>query len=64
MTIILNQEQARLYDLGFWEARRIEDDLVDQVDRDGIDEPVVVAYPDGRVAFALTPPPAVRRARR
>jgi hypothetical protein len=36
MTIRLTAEQSALWDEGFWSARRLEDDIIEQLDRDNV----------------------------
>jgi hypothetical protein len=53
MTIRLTAEQSALWDEGFWSARRLEDDIIEQLDRDNITEQVVVTLDTGEVIFAV-----------
>jgi hypothetical protein len=55
MTIIVSEQQARLYEEGFHEATRLEDDLIELVDRLAWQGPVVVQTIAGQVLFGLTP---------
>ena len=54
MTITLTSEQSALYEEGGWAAWRIEETVIEDLDRQNITEPVVVTLDDGSVAFAIT----------
>jgi hypothetical protein len=57
MTIRLTDEQSILYLDGGWEAYRVEEDILDYLDRIGVWEPVAVVLSDASaVAFYVTPP--------
>ena len=57
MTITLTDEQSILYLEGGWDAYRIEEDILDHLDRQHITEPVAVILCDGSaVAFYVTKP--------
>jgi hypothetical protein len=57
MTIRLTDEQSILYLDGGWEAYRVEEDILDYLDRIGVWEPVAVVLSDGSaVCFYVTPP--------
>jgi hypothetical protein len=57
MTIRLTDEQSILYLDGGWEAYRVEEDILDHLDRLGITEPVAVILSDGSaVCFYVTKP--------
>lgn len=47
--------QAALYDEGHFTAWRIEEDILEDLERRGITEEVIVLLDTGAVAFALTP---------
>jgi hypothetical protein len=53
MQIFLSPEQSQQWDEGFWEAYRIELDVIEDLDRQRIQEPVIVRLADGVLAFAL-----------
>ena len=55
MQITLSPHQAALWDGDPWSSYRVEEDLLEQVERQHITEPVAVLLPDGRTAFAITP---------
>jgi hypothetical protein len=54
MTITLTPEQSALYEEGGFSSWRIEEDIVELLDREGITEQVIVALDDGSIAFAIT----------
>ena len=54
MTITLTPEQSALYEEGGFSSWRIEEDIIELLDREGITEQVVVALDDGSIAFAIT----------
>jgi len=57
MTIILTEDQSILYLEGGWDAYRIEEDVLDDLDRQHITEPVAVILADhSAVAFYVTNP--------
>jgi hypothetical protein len=57
MTIILSDEQSLLYLEGGWDAYRIEEDVLDDLTRQGVTEPVAVVLSDhSAVAFYVTKP--------
>src|SRR5262249_42541115 len=60
MTIILTDEQSILYLEGGWDAYRIEEDILEHLDRQHITEPVAVVLSDrSAVAFYVTQPGVV-----
>jgi hypothetical protein len=57
MTIILTDEQSILYLEGGWDAYRVEEDVLEHLDRQGVTDPVAVVLSDGSaVAFYVTKP--------
>jgi len=54
MTIILTPEQSALYDEGGWSSWRVEETLIEDLDRQGITEPVVVTLDTGEILFAVS----------
>jgi hypothetical protein len=53
MTIILTAEQSVLYEEGGWSSYRIEETIIEDLDRQGITDPVVVTLDDGSILFAV-----------
>ena len=53
MTIILTPEQSALYEEGGWSSFRIEETILEDLDRQHITEPVVVTLDDGSILFAV-----------
>jgi hypothetical protein len=51
MTIRLTDEQSIAYLDGGWEAYRVEEEILDYIDRKGVTEPVAVLLSDGIVGF-------------
>jgi hypothetical protein len=51
--IELTEQQSRDWDEGGWLSLRIQDDILDQVERLRWHEPVVVITSDKQIAFAL-----------
>jgi hypothetical protein len=57
MTILLTDEQSILYLEGGWDAYRVEEDVLDDLTRQGVTEPVAVVLSDhSAVAFYVTQP--------
>jgi hypothetical protein len=56
MTITLTPAQTALWLEGNWSAFHIEQDVIDDLDRQGVTEPVAVVLADGTVAFFVTAP--------
>jgi hypothetical protein len=57
MTIRLTEEQSILYLDGGWDAYRIEEDILDDLARQEVTEPVAVVLSDGSaVCFYVTTP--------
>jgi hypothetical protein len=54
MTYHLTPEQSRRWEEGFWAAWRTEEDVLEDLGRQHVHEPVVVLLDDGRTAFAIT----------
>ena len=54
MTILLTDEQSLLYLEGGWDAFRVEEDVLDDLTRQGVTEPVAVILSDrSAVAFYI-----------
>jgi len=53
MTITLTPEQSALYEEGGWSSFRIEETILEDLDRQHITEPVVVTLDDGSILFAV-----------
>ena len=54
MTILLTDEQSILYLEGGWDAFRVEEDVLDDLTRQGVTEPVAVVLSDrSAVAFYI-----------
>jgi hypothetical protein len=60
MTHQLSLTQTMEWLQGNWLAYRVEEDVLEDLDRRNITSPVVVVDPAGRTLFGITPP---RRAR-
>ena len=57
MTIRLTEEQSILYLDGGWDAYRVEEDILDYLEKVGVREPVAVVLSDASaVCFYVTPP--------
>jgi len=54
MTIILTPEQSALYEEGGWSSYRIEETIIEDLDRQNITEPVIVTLDDGQILFAVS----------
>jgi len=54
MTITLAPAQSALYEEGGWSAWRIEETVIEDLDRQNITEPVVVPLDTGEILFAVT----------
>jgi len=54
MTIILTPEQSALYEEGGWSSYRIEETILEDLDRQNITEPVIVTLDDGQILFAVS----------
>ena len=54
MTYQLTLEQSLLWEIGHWEAYRIEEDVIEDLERRDITEQVIVLLDTGAVAFAIT----------
>jgi len=55
MTIILSHAQSQEWDQGGWLSLEIQEDLVEDIQRQHITEEVVVQTETGVLCFALTP---------
>jgi len=53
MTITLTPEQSALYEEGGWSSFRIEETILEDLDRQHITEPVVVTLDNGSILFAV-----------
>jgi len=56
MTMTLTPAQTALWLKGHWSAFHIEQDILDDLDLEGVTEPVAVVLADGTVAFYVTAP--------
>lgn len=56
MVVILTDEQSTQYLEGSWEAYRIEEDVLNDLEKQGVNEPVAVCLRDGTTAFYVTAP--------
>jgi hypothetical protein len=54
MTIRLTPEQSALYEEGGFSSWRIEETIIEDLDRQNIEETVIVALDDGTVLFAVS----------
>jgi hypothetical protein len=54
MTIQLSPEQSAQWEQGRWLSLRIQDDIFEEVQRQGITEPVVVTLDTGAILFAMS----------
>jgi len=53
MTITLTPEQSALYEEGGWSSFRLEETILEDLDRQHITEPVVVTLDNGSILFAV-----------
>jgi hypothetical protein len=53
MTITLSAEQSALYDNGGWDSFRVEETIIEDLQRQHITEPVVVTLENGAIVFAV-----------
>ena len=56
MQIIFTPEQSALWLEGNWSAYAVEQEVLEDLDRAGVTEPVAVVLADGSVAFFVTSP--------
>jgi len=54
MTRILTPEESAQYDAGGWESFRLEETILEDLDRAGITEPLIVLDLDLQVLFGIT----------
>jgi hypothetical protein len=54
MTIILTPEQSACYEEGGWSSYRIEETIIEDLDRQNITESVVVTLDTGEILFAVS----------
>jgi hypothetical protein len=54
MTIILTPEQSTLYEEGGFAAWRVEEDIIEDLDRHHITDTVVVTLDTGEILFAVS----------
>ena len=53
MTIVLSPEQSALYEEGGFAAWRVEEDVIEDLERRHITEPVVVTMDTGEILFSV-----------
>jgi hypothetical protein len=56
MHLTLTPEQSQIWEEGGFSSWRVEEDVIELLDRQGITEQCVVTLDDGSIAFAITPP--------
>jgi hypothetical protein len=54
MTLRLSPEQSQAWNEGGWLSLELQETLLEDVDHQQIDEPVVVVLASGQVAFGIT----------
>jgi len=59
MTIVLSAQDSARWVEGGWSGYFVEQTVIEDLDRRGVDEPVVVVLPSGDVAFWI-PAPGVK----
>jgi hypothetical protein len=52
-TIILTPEQSALWEVGGWDSYRIEETIIEDLDRQNITEPTIITLDTGQVLFAI-----------
>lgn len=63
MTYHLSAEQTQSWDQGGWLSLEIQETILEDVERVGIEEAVVVRTAEGQLAFSLTPARVQRKRR-
>ena len=48
------EPQAETYDLGGWSSYRLEETIIEDLDRENINETVIVTLDDGQILFAVS----------